>query len=133
VLAGLRTRRLLVKLNAVAVRYLIVDDSEEFLASAARLLESQGVKIVGCASTAAEALRLAAELAPDVALVDIELGDEDGFALAQQLASQAPSTRVVLISAYDREDLSELIAASPAVGFVPKRLLGATALEGLLG
>ena len=40
---------------------------------------------------------------------------------------------MVLISAYDREELGELIADSPAVGFMPKRALGAAALEGLVG
>jgi len=117
----------------VPLRYLLVDDSEEFLASAKRLLDSQGVDVVGCASSSVDALRLAADLAPDVVLVDIELGEEDGFELAQKLAEQAPSTRVVLISAYDREELGELIADSPAVGFMPKRALGAAALEGLVG
>jgi DNA-binding NarL/FixJ family response regulator len=117
----------------VALRYLIVDDSEEFLASATRLLNSQGVDVAGTASTRSDALRLVRELAPDVALVDIDLGDEDGFELTEELAAQSPSTRVVLISAYDRDELGDLVAGSPAVGFVPKRALGAAALEGLLG
>ena len=115
------------------MRYLIVDDSEEFLGSATRLLNSQGVEIVGVASSAGEALRLAEVLAPDVVLVDIELGDEDGFELTRKLATQWPSTRVVLISAYEREELGELIAESPAVGFMAKGALGAAAIEGLLG
>ena len=106
------------------LRCLLVDDSEEFLASAARLLESQGIDVVACATRGGEALELAASLEPDVALVDIELADEDGIVLARELAARTPSTRIVLISAYDRDELSEVIAGSPAAGFLSKRDLG---------
>src|SRR5262249_25499632 len=67
------------RLGKVKLRSLIVDDSEPFLASARRLLESQGVEIVATATSGAEALDLATALSPDLALVDIELGEEDGF------------------------------------------------------
>jgi len=116
----------------VSFSCLLVDDSEEFLASACRLLDSQGVEIVGHATTGREAVSLAKKLTPDVALVDIQLGDEDGFALTRELDAHAPSTRVVLISSY-AEDLTELIADSPAVGFLPKSVLGAAAISSLLG
>jgi two-component system, NarL family, nitrate/nitrite response regulator NarL len=116
----------------VKLRCLLVDDSEEFLASAARLLDSQGIDVVGQATSGEEALRLAVELGPDIALVDIELGDEDGVALAHELEARAPTTRVVLISAYDRDDLRDLVPDCGAVGFIPKRALGAEAIDALL-
>jgi DNA-binding NarL/FixJ family response regulator len=116
----------------VKLRCLLVDDSEEFLASAARLLESQGLDVVGCATRRSEALELAASLEPDVALVDIELADEDGIVLARELAAQAPSTRIVLISAYDQEELSEVIAGSPAAGFLSKSDLGVDGIRRLV-
>jgi two-component system, NarL family, nitrate/nitrite response regulator NarL len=114
------------------LRCVLVDDNQEFLAAAAQLLESQGVEVVGLASTSADALRLVETLRPDIALVDIELDVEDGIELAEELASTTPSTQVVLISSYERDDLSELIADSPAVGFVPKPMLSASALDSLL-
>jgi DNA-binding NarL/FixJ family response regulator len=117
---------------SLKMRCLLVDDSPEFLASATRLLESQGFEIVGCASSGAEAVELATTLRPDLALVDIELADEDGIELTHELAQRVPGTRVVLISAYEREDLSDLIGESSAVGFLPKRRLGAAALRLLL-
>jgi DNA-binding NarL/FixJ family response regulator len=119
-------------LDHVTVRCLLVDDSEEFLASASRLLDSQGVEIVGRASTGHQALRLAAALEPEVALVDIELAGEDGIALTEKLDARAPSTCVVLISTYERDDLADLILDSPAVGFLPKSAPGAAAIAGLL-
>ena len=114
------------------VRCLIVDDSPEFLASAARLLESQGIHVVGCATSSREALHLTNEVEPNVALVDIELADEDGIALAQRLAERAPSVRVVLISAYDPADVTELIVDSRVAGFIHKSELRADAIAALL-
>jgi DNA-binding NarL/FixJ family response regulator len=113
-------------------RCLIVDDSEEFLASAQRLLESQGLEIVGSATNGADAMRLAAELKPDVAVVDVELGPEDGIELARRLEQQVPKLRAILTSAHTLEDLEELLAASPDVPYVPKSSLGATAIEELV-
>jgi DNA-binding NarL/FixJ family response regulator len=115
------------------LRCLIVDDSEGFLASASSLLESQGLEIVARASSRDEALELAEALEPDVALIDIVLGDEDGVALTRQLAARVPATRIILISSYGRDDLGELLTGSPAVGFIPKSALGAKAIARLLG
>ena len=114
------------------LRALIVDDSDTFLTSASRLLESQGLDIVGTARSSVEALKLAAAFSPDIALVDVELGDEDGLALASELRSRSPETRVVMISTYDRDQGQNLIAASSAVGFLPKSRLSGDAVRVLL-
>ena len=111
----------------------IVDDSEEFLASATWLLSVQGVDVVGRASSADEAARLVATLSPDVALVDVELGDEDGIELARRLTSDDASAIVFLISLRDRGELAELIAGCGAVGFLRKDALDADALTDLIG
>jgi two-component system nitrate/nitrite response regulator NarL len=119
--------------DGVRLSCLIVDDSEEFQASASRLLSAQGMTIAGCAVSIEEALRMAASLRPDVALVDVELGDEDGIALAAQLAESSAATPVILISIRDREELSELIRGSPARGFLRKDALDASSIAHLLG
>ena len=115
------------------LRCLLVDDSESFLASASRLLTAQGVEVVGCAASGAEALQLAQKLEPDVALVDVQLGREDGLEVTRRLAATAPATRVILISSHSKDELGELIADSPATGFLPKPALGADAIAKLLG
>lgn len=116
------------------LRCLIVDDSPTVLRAASELLERQGVAIVGVAATGDEALRLAKELEPDVMLVDIDLGPESGFDLARRLAEtlDAAGTRSILISTHDEADLADLIAASPAIGFVDKSALSAKAIYRLL-
>ncbi len=117
--------------ESVALRVLIVDDSSHFLSAARGVLEQGGATVVGAASTSAEALHLADELGPDVVLVDVDLGDESGFDLAERLAA-ADHARVVMISAYPESELADLIAASPAVGFVAKSELSARAVSELL-
>ena len=111
---------------------LIIDDSEKFLASATRLLSLQGVSVIGRASSGDEALRLAAALSPDVTLVDVELGDEDGIEVARRLTSGDLSAMVSLISLRDRNELTELMAGSGAIGFLRKDALDAHAVADLI-
>src|SRR3954451_5040867 len=65
--------------GSVALRCLIVDDHPTFCEAARDLLEGQGVAVVGCATSSAEALRSVRELRPEAALVDIDLGADSGF------------------------------------------------------
>jgi DNA-binding NarL/FixJ family response regulator len=98
------------------------------------LLERQGLTVVGVAAHGSEALRQARALRPDVTLVDIDLGGESGFELARRLhreAGLAPG-ELILISIHDPDDFAELIAASPAGGFLSKADLSAGAILGLL-
>jgi DNA-binding NarL/FixJ family response regulator len=128
----LRARACTARLGPVALRCLIVDDNEAFLASASRLLEAQGLKVVGRASSAADAVALTERLQPDVVLVDVQLGDEDGFDLTRRLTAGARSARVVLISTHTEDELAELLAETPALGFLPKAALSAAAIAKLL-
>jgi DNA-binding NarL/FixJ family response regulator len=116
------------------MRCLLVDDNAALLSSARTLLDQQGVIIVGTASTSAEALRLAAALRPDVVLVDIALGDESGFDLARRLAeSNGAAMAMIMISTADESDYTDLVAASPAAGFLPKAELSAAGIRRILG
>jgi DNA-binding NarL/FixJ family response regulator len=108
---------------------LIVDDSEQFLASAERLLSVGGLTIVGAARSGSEAARLAKELHPDIVLVDIDLGEESGFDVANALAALVPPPIIVLISTHAEADVEEMVAASPAAGFIPKSQLDAAAVR----
>jgi DNA-binding NarL/FixJ family response regulator len=112
----------------------IVDDSRAVLRAASELLEGQGIAVVGVAATGDDAVRLMEELKPDVILVDIDLGPESGFELARRLAHalDRAGPRTILISTYDEADFAAPIAASPAIGFLRKSDLSATAIERLL-
>jgi DNA-binding NarL/FixJ family response regulator len=112
---------------------IIVDDYQPFLKVARAKLERQGMAVAGVASNGAEALRQARELRPDVALVDISLGTESGFDVAREIRPFVGS--VILISSddqYEDDDYAELIAGSPAVGFLSKATLSADAISRLV-
>lgn len=115
------------------LRYLIVDDNQSFLEVARHLLERAGLSVAGVASTAAEARRQCQKLHPDVALVDIDLGAENGFDLADQLTTENTGCRVILISAHSGADFADLIEESSALSFIPKAQLSASAIHGILG
>jgi CheY-like chemotaxis protein len=114
------------------MRCLIVDDSADFRDAASAMLERAGISVVGTASNSAEALRCYEDLHPDVALVDIDLGGEDGFTLAKQLDRASSALAVILVSTYAESDLAEMIDASPAVGFLQKFSLSPDAIRDLL-
>jgi CheY-like chemotaxis protein len=117
------------------MRCLIVDDSADFVEAARDLLEHGGITVVGVASTSAEALRCFEEQRPDVTLVDINLGSENGFELAERLHRSgfpAPSP-VILISTDAEEDFADMIASSPAIGFLAKFALTPGAIRDLVG
>jgi len=112
---------------------LIVDDNRLFLESATELLGREGLEVVGVASSSSEAIRLTSELRPDVTLVDSDPGDENGFDLARQLSDASGlSTNVILVSTHSERDLGELIAQSPALGFIQKTRLSASTIRELL-
>ena len=114
--------------GGMSLRCLIVDDSPEFGHAARRLLEGQGIAVVGIATSGAEELR------PEVALVDVDLGEESGFDVARRLADGARPTspKVILISTHDEHEFADLIEASPAVGFLAKTDLSAATIRRLL-
>ena len=68
---------------------LIVDDHATFRATASALLTSEGLTVVGTSADGASALRDAARLRPHVVLLDIQLPDIDGFAVAAALGFMA--------------------------------------------
>jgi DNA-binding NarL/FixJ family response regulator len=117
-------------LVSVDLRLLIVDDNERFLAVARASLERDGLTVVGTATTTEEALAKTGTLRPDVVLVDVGLGPESGLELTRRLVHH--DVRVVLTSTRREDDLAEVIAASPAIGFVWKAHLSGRAVRDLV-
>ena len=120
----------------MATRCLIVDDNESFLEVVRMLLEREGLSVAAVASTCADALGLFETLHPEVVLVDIFLGEESGLELARHLVEegrgQGDAPTVILISTHDQAEVADLIAASPAAGFLPKTELSAKAIRRLV-
>jgi DNA-binding NarL/FixJ family response regulator len=111
---------------------MIVDDNASFLQAASTLLVREGLTVAGLASNAADAVRLAGQLRPDVVLVDIVLGGDSGFDVARQLAAPNGSgPTVILVSTHAQTDFADLIDDAPAAGFLPKSELSAEAIRRL--
>ena len=118
-------------LSSVALRCLIVDDNGGFRDAARSLLERGEIEVVGVASNSAEARARVAELQPEVVLVDIALGGESGFELVRALAREG-GPKLILISTLPEVDFVDLIAPSPALGFISKSELSARAIRDLV-
>ena len=118
-------------LRCVALRCLIVDDNDGFGDAARSLLEREEIEVVGVAANSAEAHALVAERQPEVVLIDIALGAESGFDLARALARDGGPT-LIIISTLPEVDFVDLVAASPAVGFIAKSELSARAVRDLV-
>jgi DNA-binding NarL/FixJ family response regulator len=110
----------------------IVDDHEDFRASARALLEAEGFKVVGEAADGTEALAAVAALQPNIVLLDIQLPGSDGFDVAEQLASGPDPPTVVLISSRDAAAYGPRLVQTSARGFLPKSALSGEALAGLV-
>jgi DNA-binding NarL/FixJ family response regulator len=117
------------------LRCLIVDDNASFREEMRGLLAEQGLDVVGGAGSAAEALCQIADLGPDVALIDIDLGEESGLEFARRLRErpgQAAVPQIILISTHDEAEYADLIEASSAIGFLAKTDLSAAAIRQML-
>jgi DNA-binding NarL/FixJ family response regulator len=116
----------------VAQRIVIVDDFAAFRETARSLLETEGFEVVGEAQDGIGAVQLAADVAPDVVLLDVHLPDIDGFEVARRLR-ELPSPPIVILTS-SRDDYRSLVGASAARAFVLKdELSGETLAEALAG
>ena len=109
----------------------IVDDDPRFRGIARRLLESEGLEVIGEAADGREALVVAGELEPDVVLLDVQLPDMNGIEVAAQLAAGGDRPAVVLTSTRDESDFGPELQQSGARGFVPKGELSAERITSL--
>ena len=112
---------------------MLVDDDEMFLRVAQSLLEQDGLTVADVATSCAEAIRRVEMLRPDVVLIDIRLGPESGFDVARELAGHPHVTTLIMISTHAEEDYADLIAESPAAGFLSKAELSAAGVRRILG
>ena len=85
----------------MAITVLVADDHEVIRRGVEVLLESSHFRVVASAATVAQLVRLARKHQPDVVLLDVRLGDEDGLDAIRRVRSAAPKTRSVVFSAFD--------------------------------
>jgi DNA-binding NarL/FixJ family response regulator len=102
------------------LRVLLVDDHDLFRTGLRTLLEEQGLQVVGEAENGQVALRLAAELAPDVVIMDLKMPGLTGVETTRRLTSASPLTRVVVLTiSVEDEDVMDAVMAG-ACGYLLK-------------
>lgn len=114
------------------VRVLVVDDHASFRSKARQVLAADGFLVVGEASDGPEAIRACDELRPDLVLLDVQLPDLDGFAVAAILGAGVDPPAVVLVSSRSCVDYGSRIEDCGARGFVAKAELSGPAVRALL-
>jgi two-component system nitrate/nitrite response regulator NarL len=103
------------------VRVLVADDHPMFRAGTVRAIAAWSeLEVVAEAGDGVGALALIRKATPDVALVDLRLPGLDGFGIAAAVAKEGLATRVVILSAFDDDELVYRAIESGAVGYVTK-------------
>jgi DNA-binding NarL/FixJ family response regulator len=103
------------------VRTLLADDHDVVRAGVRAILEThEGWHVCAEASNGDEALRLASELRPDIAVLDVEMGGTDGVTVTRQIKKQHPDIEVVIFTMHDNEYLIREVLAAGALAFVLK-------------
>jgi len=116
----------------MSVRVLVVDDHSAVRVLIRRVLEADGMRVVGEAADGPAALLAAAELRPDLVLMDVLLPGRDGISVASEISRLSDAPAVILTSSRDAVDLGPRLARADALGFVPKRDLSGEVLSRLL-
>jgi DNA-binding NarL/FixJ family response regulator len=101
-------------------RVILVDDHPVFRNGLRALLQASGIDVVGEAATGADAVDLAAQLTPDVVLMDLGLPDMSGVEAIGRIVAARPAARVLVISLYQDDGSVETALRAGARGYVVK-------------
>ena len=110
----------------MAIRVLIVDDQAPFRTAARFVVEAtDGFEVAGEAETGEDAVTLAAELKPDLVLMDVKLPGIDGLEATRRIRDLSQGTvTVLLLSTYEAEDYESRAVECGAATFIPKSQFG---------
>jgi DNA-binding NarL/FixJ family response regulator len=117
---------------AMATTVLIVDDHASFRRAVRLVLEYEGYEVVGEAANGEEALRVAADMGPNLVLLDVNMPGMSGFEVAERLTADEPAPAVVLTSSRNDSDFDRRTARSGARGFIPKAEISGARLSAML-
>jgi two-component system, NarL family, invasion response regulator UvrY len=114
-------------------RVLIVDDHAVVREGLRRLLgDYREIEVVGEAADGHEALRLVAQLLPDVAVLDLSMPGLDGIELTKQLAKQHPTLKVLILTMHANEEYALRLLQAGARGFIGKGAAGPELVNAIL-
>ena len=114
------------------IRVLLADDQSLFREGLHTLLSLQpDLEVVGEAQNGAEALRLAAELKPDVVLMDVQMPVLDGVAATRRMRAEHPNCRVILLTTFDDDEYVFEGLRAGAVGYLLKDAASARLVDAI--
>jgi DNA-binding NarL/FixJ family response regulator len=114
----------------LSVRVVIVDDQEPFRLAARMVVElTDGFEVVGEAQTGEDAVTMAAELQPDLVLMDVNLPGINGVDATRQILSASDTVVVLLLSTYEEAEYAPRAAECGAAAYIPKSAFGPDRLE----
>ena len=115
----------------MTVRVLIVDDQAPFRMAARMVVDAtDGFEVAGEAETGEDSVTMAAELRPDLVLMDVNLPGINGLdATRQILAEGAGAVVVLLLSTYEEDEYAPRAAECGAAAYIPKAVFGPDRLE----
>lgn len=121
--------------NRQSLRCVIVDDNADYLAAATALLQQSDIEVVGTAQSISDGMHTVERLRPDIALVDVNLGEENGFDLVAQLNSHSGTADVmaILTSTFTELPVADLTTADAPPRFLPKLDLSGDAIRAIIG
>lgn len=101
-------------------KILIVDDSRTMRNILKGMLEQQGHEIVGNAVSGVEALKMYAELKPDLVTMDIQMADGDGMTCVEKIIALDPCAKVIMVSALGGDQNMDKAYSLGAMGYISK-------------
>ncbi len=117
------------QVRAAAKRLLIVDDHPILRRGLIALIESEpGLAVHAAVGTRMAALAAMRESQPDLAIVDLSLGDEDGLDLIKEMKLRYPKVPSLVLSMHDEAIYAERALSAGALGYVTKQQLDDTVL-----
>jgi len=114
------------------IRVLIADDEtlfREVLQQAVGLEED--IEVVGAAADCRQAVKMAAELRPDVVLLDVKMPDQDGIWAAEEIRRAVPFCRIVMLTVFDNQEYVQRAVAAGADGYLLKNVTRRDIVDGI--
>ena len=114
------------------IRVVVADDQELVRSGFGMVLGAQeDIEVVGEVSTGGDAVRVCAELVPDVVLMDVRMPGMDGIEATRLVAARSPSVRVLVLTTFDLDEYVHAALRAGASGFLLKSVSPARLVEGV--
>jgi DNA-binding NarL/FixJ family response regulator len=112
------------RVGAELMRIIVVDDHESVRKILAAILSAYGLEVIAVCANGREAVDIVRDLRPDAVVMDVRMPVLDGIAATRAIKGASPETRVVLLTAYEEDDLRTAALAAGADDFVLKGVSG---------